>query len=142
MTEDKLKALFKLWQGRLGLNLWDITIKVEPFGDDDNSVIMSCGQSKNYETAIIKVQPWALTEKPPSTWMGNSGIFVKHQVEKSVVHELLHCVLKRLAHWEDLVGGQLHRDVASVVQEAHDQATEATVDALAVALVRAFGQSK
>jgi hypothetical protein len=138
MNEDKLKALFTLWQKRLGLGEWDITINVMEFEPASN--VMRCSQATNYNVAVIKVQPWVLTANPPEDYLGGEVKITTQSIEKGVVHELLHCSLKRLLYWEDMLDGQLHRDATTILEKAYDQALEASVDHLAVSLVKSFGQ--
>lgn len=87
-------------------------------------------RSKNYEHARLYFNEALLAR------IGDDRL-----VEATVVHELLHIVCKDVEGVLDLIDGQLHRDVDSIVTEAFGNAHEAVIDRLAYRLVdirRAF----
>lgn len=136
MNKTELNALFDTWKPRLGLDLWSIEISVEAF--DEETDAMECSQSRDYNEARIKVQPWILSNKPPENWHAGKKSISDFEIEKYVVHELLHCVAKRTKEWQFTLNGQLHRDLWDVAIRAAAQAEEFTVDALATALVKTW----
>jgi hypothetical protein len=136
MTEAKLRALFKLWQGRLGLQHWELKIRVQPCSTENHAIEVS--RNRYYPRATITVQPWLLSGEVPPSIEEDAANPV--EVERSIVHELLHCAVAPMNRINNLYEEHLHPNTQLVVGEAAYAAGEATVDALADALVRAFGQ--
>lgn len=137
MTEKQLRDAFDRWQHRLGLDLWQITISIEPCETD--SILMECRRSSSYDAATIAVQPYVLTGKIPGTVTDRPVADLSDTyLEMKVVHELLHCVTRDLRYVEDLYDRQLHPDAWRAVEQAYKRAEESTVDRLANALTRTW----
>lgn len=134
MTEQELIAHVDEWQSRLGLDQWTIDCR---FGDPSSeTALMECHRSSQYEQATVTIKPDLIEWEMPEDWDGPP--LDDFLLEKSIVHELLHCHTRDFRYVEDLYNGQLHRDVQSVVEAAYLRAEEQLVDRLAVALVRAW----
>lgn len=134
MTEGQLRSLFTQWVNRLGLERWDIELRVEDC--ETSSAYMECERSVTYERAVIRCQPWVLTGQVPDDLLQLE--LTSQRVEASLVHELLHCLTRDLRNVAETVDGQLHRDAFSIFESAVMRAEEQLVDRLAVALVHAF----
>lgn len=81
-------------------------------------------RSKNYESARLYFNEDLLKR-----------IADDRRIEATVVHELLHVFCKDVENVFDLIDGQLHRDVDSVVLESFGNANESVIDRLAHRLV-------
>lgn len=126
----EITVLVERWIQRLGLQTWDIEV-IWP--DDKRSLPEREGgdlfehphqfafvyRPRDHETARVwfnEPQLEALSAK---------------QLEVTVVHELLHLVMREVDFIGDLLIDQLHRDVDKVIQEAHESAVEKVTDRLA-----------
>ena len=139
MTEAQLRGLFKLWQTRLGLGTWKIGVEFAECGRECHDIVlMETHRPADYDTATIQVQPFALTGDIPEGWVIQP--LTDEYLEIKVVHELLHCVMRDMRFCDVSIDGQLHRDVDAAWQIVQKRAEEQTVDRLATALVKAFGQ--
>lgn len=135
MTEQRLRELVTVWQQRLGLDKWDIHVEIRQ-ADDDCSAMTQ--RSENYDTATIVFQPWMAGQAPaPTDWPGRP--WDETEVEKTVVHELLHCCLRDLKYAAvEPLDGHLHRDVDKIFQHGVSSAEEKVVARLSEALVNAW----
>lgn len=139
MTEAKLRALFDLWQKRLGLSTWKIEIELAVCERECHDlVLMETHRSGVYETATIRVQPWALTGNVPEE--GPTQPLTDRYLETKVVHELLHCSMRDLRFADDMIVEELRPDFNRAWQIVQRKAEESVVDKLATALVKSFGQ--
>lgn len=137
MTEAQLRSLFERWVPRLGLERWDLELRVEDCESD--VAYMEVERSFTYERAVIRCQPWVLTGQVPDELM--TLRLTPRRIESSLVHELLHLHTRDLVKVANTVDGQLHRDAFRIYDDAVDRAEEQLVDRLAVALVTAFGET-
>jgi hypothetical protein len=138
VTRQEIEDRVALWQGRLGLDGWQITFvwETEPECDDEGGGIAEVNaQSTPYRRTWIrftrKVEEW-----PPDAW----GTFGEFTADEVIVHELLHVAMgacDRAAM--DLDEGHLHRDAYEIRNSAYHEARERFVDDLARALVASFG---
>jgi hypothetical protein len=137
MSIDMAAALTSEWQQRLGLESWRIDVVAGKL--DDPLSRAEIGKSRDYDRATLHIAEWMLKgESLPQTCFEHTKI-VARDIEEAIVHELLHLVtrdMERVAF--DVIDGQLHRDVDIVFARAFTRAQEHAVDALAVALVRAW----
>jgi hypothetical protein len=134
MNQVEFVALTSEWQSRLGLDQWLIDVRFEE--PEEETAAMECHRSSQYEQATLVIKPDLVDWEMPEGWFGPplDDFFL----EKSIVHELLHCLTRDIRYVEDTFDGQLHRDVQSVIEQAYKRAEEQLVDKLAVALVRAW----
>lgn len=135
MTEDNLRRLVTEWASRLGLNAWDLHVEVKQLDDDTSA---QTHRSRTYDAATITFQPWMAGHGDyPTDWPGRP--WDDAEIEKTVVHELLHCCCRDLKHASvDPLDGQLHRDVLQVWEAGVYKAEEKVVARLADALVNAW----
>lgn len=137
MTEKRLRELFKLWQGRLGLDDWRIDVVINSVSEETS--YMENHRSAIYDRCVIHVQPWILGGDIPSSVMTPVDGFTEDFIESLVVHELLHCWTRDLkAFVDDDLDGQLHRDVHAVLRNSWSRREEQLVDRFALALVSCF----
>lgn len=137
MTEKKIRELFKVWQHRLGLDLWEIDIKIEQ--PDPLSSMIQIRRSASYNRAVVSIPPWLLETPcvPPPEMLDYE--ITPMRIEACVVHELLHCVRHHShAMVVDRLDGLLHRDVYTVVTGEWDSIQELEIENLAVALVKSW----
>lgn len=134
MTEAQLRSLLTQWVKRLGLDRWDLELRIEEC--EDSGALMEAERSVTYERSVIRCQPWVLTGEIPDDVMQLE--LTPQRIEACLVHELLHCHTRDMSNLADAVVGQLHRDAYSIFDSAVRRAEEQLVDRLAVALVDAF----
>lgn len=134
MTKQEILVCVSEWQSRLGLDQWLIEVRFEE--PESLTSAMECHRSSQYEQAALIIKPELIDWEMPENWCGPT--FDSFFLEKSIVHELLHCHTRDIRSVEDMYEEQLHRDVLSVVEAAYIRAEEQLVDRLAVALVRAW----
>ena len=85
--ERRLRAIFKRWIPLLGLSNWDISIELAPDLPDTTDGIEAaadCHASWQYERAVIRFSLHTVNEDTDA------------QLERHVVHELMHCLLAEL----------------------------------------------
>ena len=137
MSIEVARALTAQWQERLGLTGWRIDVVAGKL--DDLKSRAEIGKSRDYDRATLHIAEWMLKgEQLPGTCFEHTKITAT-DVEEAIVHELLHCVtrdMQRVAF--DVIDGQLHRDVDTVFVKAFTRAEEHAIDALAIALVKAW----
>jgi hypothetical protein len=134
MTEQEIRDCVSEWQARLGLDQWLLEVRFEE--PENETAAMECHRSNQYEQAALIIKPDLVEWEKPEDWFGPA--LDSFFLEKSIVHELLHCHTRDIRYVEDMYEEQLHRDVQSVVEAAYVRAEEQMVDRLAVALVRAW----
>jgi len=134
MTREEIIALTSEWQARLGLDQWMIDVRFEE--PEEETAAMECHRSSQYEQATLVVKPDLVDWAKPEEWFGPE--LDDFFLEKSIVHELLHCHTRDIRRVEDTFEEKLHKDVYEVVEASYVRAEEQLVDRLAVALVRAW----
>lgn len=135
IDERWLRRRMHVWQGRLGLQRWDLTLRVEACEDEHS--YMEVERSVYYERALILVAPWVLTGEQPDGVVDVE--LTPARVDAKVCHELLHLFTTGFrAILEDDLDGMLHRDVDTIVRATFRREEERMVDRLANALAGAF----
>lgn len=133
MTEPRLQQLLAEWTRRLGLERWEIDLRVEPC--ECETAYMEVERSFLYERATIAVAPWLMGQGDwPADCMRRAS---PHHVEETLVHELLHLHTRDIMRAGREADGQMHRDAYTIYEQRLEDAEEQLVDRLAVALVRA-----
>lgn len=136
VTPKQLERMLRSWQPRLGLERWEIRLVVRAASEE--SCYMEVERSIYYERAELVVQPWLVGRGEPP----EAALFTEVDeafIEASLVHELLHLVLRDLAMViRDDLDGFLHRDVHAQLHNGFRRAEEQAVDRLACALVQAW----
>jgi hypothetical protein len=115
---DKEVAV-RAWQERLGLGSWDITVKVEPVEGQDNAW-GACFPHDDYEVATIVIEPDVPGE----------------QLERIIVHELLHLVVRDLDWSAHQLEETLGPIIGAMFNTQFEHELESVVDKLAVMLVK------
>lgn len=131
MNKTQLTNIVRIWQGRLNLDYWDIDLVFD--GDteklaesDTESPFAQIHTSSQYEIAkIIFRRDWP-------DWDN-------YTANRHVVHELMHCHLRDMETYWDVVDGQMHRDVAAVAMEAYRHWQENAIEKISKALVDNWG---
>lgn len=120
MTKSALERLVRLWQGRLGLERWKIDVKVssEPIGG-----FADVQASSQYEFATVTFA---------------AGI-ADEVVEQTVVHELLHLLLRDTDALVEDARSQLHPQASVQVEKRYEYVQEGFVDRLAARIVEIGG---
>lgn len=119
MTRDELEAILRLWQGRLGLERWQITIDWEKPSDDYEAHVQIRG---DYEEAEISLC---------ATWHE----WNTRNAHGTIVHELLHCLHTDCDKVLRSIDGQLHRDAWDAVDDRYRHELERLIERLAWRLV-------
>lgn len=124
MTQRELEAILRLWQGRLGLERWELKVEWDkPAGEDFEAQIFC---SADYDSARIRFEPeW-------SKW-------TREHAHKVIVHELLHALHRDIDNVLSGLDGQLHRDAQNVVEWQYRHALEGMIERLALRLVEISG---
>ena len=142
-TQEQVSDYLAAWKERLGLDMWTIALsfenrEVRAHGD---LAIMSCERDSHYDRAVLHVSDFVVT----GDWLPciDSQLMIDDElegelVERVIVHELLHIVMRDIVEVTDLVRDQLSGPVLDVWDGAFKQAEEQTVDRLAAALMIAF----
>lgn len=126
-----IESCIAKWQPRLGLANWEIRLRIG--GLQEGEHVMECHHSPQYERATIRVAEWVLRRENPE----NDGLPVtNHVIERSIIHELLHCATRDLREQLDLISGYLYPQHEQTFVAAHERAEEQLVDRLATALLR------
>lgn len=112
---SEIRRWISIWQAKLGLSHWDIRlIDREPDPDESASVAI---WALNH-IAVVRVGPGV----PP------------HGLERTVVHELLHIVLRPLEFWgaetREYVPGPLHSFLERTERDEREVAIEKLTHAL------------
>lgn len=131
------------WQTRLGVDDWLVILKFEngvTVGDDDKRVFARIHRSQYYEQATMTIDigvtdPSTLPESIDRDLL-EDPIHALLYAESQVVHELLHLVLRDVMEASDMVRDHVSGPIAAMWDEAFRRAEEATVDRLAIKLVR------
>ena len=138
MTAKQLEGLVRLWQGRLGLEAWDLEVEIARVSEGARAETF---RSTTYQEAHVRFAPWVIGQgERPSEDSGTSPLdfTTPERLERLVVHELLHLVTRDVRGVIADLEGDLHRDVYAKVEERWQFAEEQAVDRLAAALVRSW----
>lgn len=121
MTSTDIVGLVRAWAPRLGLSHWEIDVTWdETLTDDVANVVVE----SSYDGARITLRA-DLVEHPDAEY-----------VEATVVHELLHVVMRDLDATLPPVLDLLPRGAASLARARYEHESEGIVDRLATVLVR------
>jgi len=124
------------WGDALGMRNWRISVEV---GRDLDGATARCGVSFNYDDACIELQPWLLglgAPPPRDVGAGYSAATDEEAFEATIVHELLHALMRRRDRAAARIREQLPDLLRSAYEQLHADANEEIVDALAWLLVR------
>jgi len=134
MTEPLLRAVFDKWIERLGLSHWMIEIVVHKF--KPRTTTMQTTKSPHYDRGRVLVQPWVITGELPADWHKASDVSFEQEIERTVVHELLHLLLWETSSAICLLHGASKQSAYAVVVAVQEHQEEHFVDGLACALVK------
>lgn len=140
MTRQQAQELMDQWQVRLGLSHFELVLETDKELGDSYA---ECRRAANYNRAVVMLAPWLFSSKPklPENFLPIP--ITDERIEKYLVHELLHILLKDYQNIiDDDLDGQLHRDVHKQLMNAMYRVNENTIDSLAVALVNAWHKEK
>lgn len=127
MTNTRIKELVEAWKARLGLGDWRVDVKfVDEAGDVE--AIAQVQPSKHFDDATLIFYRDELAKLKSD-----------YEVEVTIVHELLHLAHRDVEAITDLLDGQVHRDVETVLVESFRHSTEQFVDRMARVLIRLHG---
>lgn len=139
MTKNQLEKLADHWIPILGLRDWEFEIRVEDFKPVSHSAQNQHGAF--YDQSVIRFQQWMLDSKPPPNviWRCKEGDITNAEIERTLVHELLHSKFHRLGMAQSLARPGMKKESWKIFNEAYEDAEENLVDSLAANLVEAFG---
>lgn len=137
MTADRIIELANEWQHRLGLDGWVTKFEVGPM--NNGSAAAEVWRSNLYEHATIHFHDCLVTGELPEDWE-NVCDLDDFYVEQTIVHELLHCVMRDFSEADKLIETKLSLDERHMYELCRTRAEEVTVDKLATALVRAWSE--
>lgn len=124
MTKGQLERIVRTWQGRLGLERWDLEVDFkEPSKEDSDA---STWRSNDYDRATLRFA---------DGWPKWSVQFAN----RIAVHELLHLVTRELDRVVEDVTDQMHREAATQIDRRYLHEIEGLVDRLAYRLVEMGG---
>ena len=120
MTEKQLEKVVRLWQKRLGLQDWDISLSFVPlpFCRCEDDADATTWRQNSYDRAVIF---------PNADWKSKSD----DALNRLMVHELLHLVTRDLDRVVASVEEQLHADAWRAVNTRYDHEIEGVVERLA-----------
>lgn len=122
MTQDELTALGRVWQERLRLQDWDITVRFARVTEfEHKSTMGDCDTFPDKRSALIRIQD-------PQDWHEAPSHLAScpWDLELTLVHELLHVHFRKS---QPRVGGRRWSD------------HEAAIHRVSEALVRAYRES-
>ena len=122
MTDKHLKDLCALWQKRLTLQDWQIDVRFVDSGDVREGVFGLCYVHADNRRAIIKIVNPDSHDPGTDFYKAFPEMF---DIERTLVHELLHIPLDGIVQFPD--------DVDEFKQRAQEQAMELLTDALLAA---------
>lgn len=134
MTRANVEKLTRQWAKRLGIDHWKIVVRFDaPAGKLDEEDCAASDWADDYELATIWYQPWLPHGPYPKDRQGPEWDDV--QVEATIVHELLHLVLRdikmtALEPIENVLGKEAYEIYKTQVYRSHEQAIERTAQAL------------
>lgn len=134
VTIVDLQAIVDRWTPRLGLAHWTITVRNGNMDHDD--AILEIHRHEDAHRAVITPAAWLLAGQPEPDGLEtiDSGY-----IERSVVHELCHCLFRDLRYLvRDVTADELAGSTKATLGIALDRHEEATVDLLARSLVTAW----
>lgn len=124
MTRAYVERCVRVWQERLGLQAWDVSVTWDvPPSEDSNATTR---YRHDYDRADISF------EEAFGSWS-------REFLNRIVVHELLHLHLRDVDRVVDDLDGLLHRDVFSQVDKRYWHESEGLVDRLSYRLVEIGG---
>ena len=117
---EKCESFFEEWRMRMGLNWWDITYNYysdtgDFIRDHDRIVLMQCSTDWTRINSVIDVCVPALSGKTDK------------QIERTVVHELVHILVNEMAELDDPDSKHQER-VVSLLTKAFMWTRELTQD--------------
>lgn len=116
-TLDEARVGLAKWQRILHLQDWEITIALVPQTTwDDRAQSADCGTRKNYSGADIRLATFETLDLV--------GCPLQGDMERTLVHELLHCVFRSGRLWPDKV--ESHQ--LNAYEHAIEQTARAFVD--------------
>lgn len=119
MTAKQLTALARKWQARLVLDAWRITYE---HADEPGDCWAMTSPSRQYRAAKITFDPGL---KVASTRL----------VEQTIVHELIHVLMRDADRAFADAADQLHPQAGEQATKRYEHAVEGFVDSLAEALI-------
>jgi hypothetical protein len=133
VTRHELEAIVAWWIPRLGLTHWDISVcwstedDDNPFQAEDHTAHASTYRCRDYDVAKVYFNP-----REHKDWN-------RVTAHRHAVHELLHLVTREVEFVLDMLDGQLHRDVDTLVTRSHRHGVEGAIDRLAYRFVELAG---
>lgn len=143
MDRGQIIEVLTAWQHRLGLNGWTIAVTWPDKNPEVNGhpCHMKILSSTFYMRATLEVGLTSLdVESMPDCIekdvIANGIMTHDHYVEVSLVHELLHLALRDIMRTAELVDQEIHPNVRTLLEDTRQRSEEATVEAIAQALVQ------
>ena len=123
MTRKQIEALVEAWKARLGLDGWKIAVEFPTVPTASYSEVTVDG---SYDSATLTVSPGfeAMTQKVAN---------------QTVVHELLHLLIRDMDAVMEDARSQLHPQASAQVEKRYEHEVEGFVDRLAIRIVEIGG---
>lgn len=112
ISTEKIYLIFNKYKSLMLLDkMWDIELKIEPIKEHEAEAY--CRTNPTYYSAALIIDP--------------SKIRDEDHLTKTIIHELLHCVLSRLDTVLDGVKTQMSPECVSIIDNEFDTETERTI---------------
>lgn len=120
-----MERLVKVWQTRLALDHWDLSVSWDKPSEEDTHAQLT--HPWDYDKATVRfAKEWP-------KWSAEKA-------NRIVAHEVLHIVFREIDHcFNKVIQPQLRRDVDDTCEAAFTHALEGAIDRLAYRLVELAG---
>lgn len=122
MTAGQLEQRIDLWRARL-VPEWRLTIVDKPISDEMPECRAEVQADEDYHHATLYIAQSVLADE-----LG--------EVDVTIVHELLHLLVRECRRTFNLVEGQVHRDVFDLLRQHFETAEEQLVERVARVVAR------
>ena len=123
MTRKQIEATVRVWQTRLGLDGWKITVDYAETPDDSYAEIKP---DVAYDSATLILSPGYVGWTPAVA-------------NVTIVHELLHLLVRDIDATVEDARSQLHPQASAQVEKRYEHEVEGFVDRLAARIVELGG---
>lgn len=146
-TLGKVERDVRKWQKRLGYEHWEIIVKVDNEGHNDDDPeyedrYFLIAKHQEHDRAILYVMPWVIGQAPVPDWV-EDDISDDSFVERGIAHEIVHLIFHdlRIAA-KTILEDNLSEPMQEMARKALNRYEEQAVDRVATNLVRSWPNSK
>lgn len=123
MTKRQIEGLVETWKGHLGLDGWKIAVEFATVPDTSYAEING---ERSYDAAKLTISP-------------AYGEWTENFAEQTIVHELLHLLVRDIDNVVEDARSQLHPQASAQIEKRYDHEVEGFVDRLAIRIVALRG---